>query len=73
MLIIANIALVIVARVPAIVSDVLVIFITLVKLSLSSRDVLWGFRQSKRMPLTDILLRDGACPVTMLSLLERAA
>lgn len=63
MLMIADIAVVIVARVPAIVSDVLLIYITLVKLS--NRDVLGGFRQVKRIPLTDMLIRDGVSPKTV--------
>ena len=48
---------VIIARVPLIVADLLLIYITWTKLS--SRDVLKGIRTSKRLSLSDIFLRDG--------------
>ena len=48
---------VIVARVPLIIADILLIYITWTKLS--SRDTLRDIQQSKRLSLTDIFFRNG--------------
>ena len=47
----------IVARVPLIIADILLIYITWTKLS--SRDTLRDIQQSKRLSLTDIFFRNG--------------
>ncbi|KAI0695058.1 hypothetical protein C8T65DRAFT_744167 [Cerioporus squamosus] len=52
-----KLSIVLSSRVPLIIADVLVIYITWTKLS--SRDTLRGVRQSKRLSLSDILLRGG--------------
>ncbi|KAI0714139.1 hypothetical protein C8T65DRAFT_806409, partial [Cerioporus squamosus] len=48
---------VIVSRTPLIVADILLIYVTCTKLS--SRDTLRGIGQSRRMTMSDILLRSG--------------
>ncbi|TFK83767.1 hypothetical protein K466DRAFT_589463 [Polyporus arcularius HHB13444] len=52
----SNNQMVLVARVPLVLADVLLIYITWAKLS--SRDALRGIRQHKRRSFSDILLRD---------------
>ncbi|RDX49621.1 hypothetical protein OH76DRAFT_1403520 [Lentinus brumalis] len=53
-----EIRLVYISRVPLIVADVLLIYVTWTKLS--SRGAMRTIRQSKRLSLSDILLRDGS-------------
>ena len=50
-------AVVLAARLPLIVADIILIYITWAKLS--SRDMLRAHQKSKRLSLSDILFRDG--------------
>ncbi|RDX41568.1 hypothetical protein OH76DRAFT_1489391 [Lentinus brumalis] len=59
---------VIVARVPPVLADVLLIYITWAKLG--SRDALRGIRQHKRRSFSDILLRDGTIYFVVLFVLN---
>ncbi|RPD56902.1 hypothetical protein L226DRAFT_615314 [Lentinus tigrinus ALCF2SS1-7] len=59
---------ILVSRVPLIVADILLIFITWTKVG--SRDTLRGIRESKRLSLSDILLRDGTLYFVVLLILN---
>ncbi|TFK84742.1 hypothetical protein K466DRAFT_601756 [Polyporus arcularius HHB13444] len=57
-----------ISRVPLIVADVLLIYVTWTKLS--SRGAMTTIRQSKRLSLSDILLRDGTIYFVVLFMLN---
>ncbi|KAI0711945.1 hypothetical protein C8T65DRAFT_739401 [Cerioporus squamosus] len=63
-----NYAVIIISRVPLIVADVLLIYITWAKLD--SRGALRDMRQSKRLSLSDVLFRDGTMYFVVLLILN---
>ncbi|TFK85763.1 hypothetical protein K466DRAFT_600885 [Polyporus arcularius HHB13444] len=62
------VAIVFISRVPLIVADMLLIYITWTKLS--SKDALRGIGQSKRLSLSDILFRSGTIYFVVLFILN---
>ncbi|KAI0700844.1 hypothetical protein C8T65DRAFT_789842 [Cerioporus squamosus] len=59
---------IIISRVPLVIADVLLIYITWAKLS--TRDALRNIQQAKRLSLSDILLRDGTIYFIVLFILN---